>query len=172
MKEHTFNLKIQTNAFFEYANNYEYQTDEVLNELSESAKKKGYLTKDEFLKICAWKTPRSKPLCLSNSDELIKEITNIALKTNSEQLSIEILTILKGVSWPTASAILHFCHKDPYPILDFRALYTLGYNKVPLYNYPFWSAYTAYCRSLSVQYNCDMRAVDRALWQYSKQHQK
>ena len=171
MKDYIFNLRVPPTEFFKYSNNYEYQSDEILKELSGSAKKKGYLTKEEFLKLCAWKTPRSKPQCAKNSEELIKEITNIAFSTNLEQLRIEILPILKGVGWPTASAILHFCHSEHYPILDFRALYSLGYEETPVYNYSFWNAYTLCCRELSKQYKCDMRAVDRALWQYSKHHQ-
>jgi len=166
-----FKLKIPSSEFIKYSDNYEYQTDDILNDLVISAKENEYLTKPEFLKICAWKTPRSKPLCASNSEELIKEITNIAFTTNSDQLRIEILTLLKGVSWSTASAILHFCHKDEYPILDFRALYTLGYEEVPKYNYAFWKDYTEYCRKLGNQFNLDLRSVDRALWQFSKEHQ-
>jgi hypothetical protein len=34
----------------------------------------------------------------------------------------KVVTLLNGVRWPTASAILHFCHADPYPVLDVRAL--------------------------------------------------
>jgi len=166
-----FKLKIPDHKFHKYALNYQYQTNSVLNDLSVSAKQKGYLTKTEFLKICSWKTPRSKPLCVINNEEFIREITFISFKTKSDQLRIEILRLLKGVSWPTASAILHFCHKDQFPILDFRALYTLGYKEVPKYNYSFWKNYTEYCRILGNQFNLDLRSVDRALWQFSKEHQ-
>lgn len=123
MEQYKFKLKIKPSDFYSYSNNYEYQTDGILKELATSAKQKTYLTKKEFLEICAWKTPRTKSLCASNSEELVKEVTHIAFTTNSDQVSIEILTLLRGESWPTASAILHFCHKDPYPLLDFRALF-------------------------------------------------
>ena len=33
---------------------------------------------------------------------------------------------LSGVRWPTASVLLHFGHRDRYPILDYRALEALG----------------------------------------------
>jgi len=167
----SFELKIQDNEFSKYSENYKYQTDSILVDVVRFAKENHYLNKELFLKICKWKTPRSQPLCASNSEAFIKEITNIALTTNSDQLRIEILTILKGVSWPTASAILHFCHNEAFPILDFRALYTLGFNKVPRYNYAFWEDYTNYCRKLGKQFNTDLRDVDRALWQYSKENQ-
>ncbi len=37
-----------------------------------------------------------------------------------------VLRFLDGVEWPTASTILHFCGARPYPILDYRALWSLG----------------------------------------------
>ncbi|OUR93990.1 hypothetical protein A9Q87_04600 [Flavobacteriales bacterium 34_180_T64] len=169
---HTFKVRFNKDELADYACRYEYQTDEVLKDISHLSKQKKYLSKNEFLKICAWKTPRSKPLCESNPEVLIKEISSIAFTTDSDQLRIEILTLLKGVSWPTASTILHFCHSEEFPILDFRALFSLGYSKVPKYNYMFWKNYTDYCRELGSILNLDIRTVDRGLWQYSKEHQK
>ncbi len=163
-----FNLRFNKKQLQDYASRYEYQTDAILDDIVISAKDKSYLAKAEFLCICAWKTPRSKPKCASNPEELIKEITRISFTTTSDQLSIEILTLLNGVGWPTASTILHFCHKDEFPILDFRALYSLGLDKTPTYNYNFWRDYTAYCRDLGHDLNVDLRTIDRGLWQYSK----
>lgn len=40
-------------------------------------------------------------------------------------MRIEVLTVVCGVSWPVASTILHYCVSDDYPILDFRALWSL-----------------------------------------------
>jgi hypothetical protein len=82
-----------------------------------------------------------------------------------------ILRSLEGVEWPTASVILHFCDRGPYPILDYRALWSLGYARPPTYTYEFWNAYTGFLRALSRDTGRDMRTVDKALWQYSKEHQ-
>ena len=89
--------------------------------------------------------------CNENKDDFIREVTHIALTTKNEQLRIEVLRLLKGTDWPVASAILHWCHNDKYPILDFRALWSLGVdrNKVKVYDYDFWLGYTKYCRELS-----------------------
>jgi hypothetical protein len=76
-----------------------------------------------------------------------------------------------AVGWPTASTILHLCHKDPYPILDFRALWSLS-TEVPDYRYPFWEAYTAFTRAMATLADVDMRTLDRALWKYSELHQR
>jgi hypothetical protein len=89
-----------------------------------------------------------------------------------ERLQIEVLTLLDGVSWPTASVILHFFHSAPYPIVDFRALWSLK-NKVPKrYGFNFWQKYTSYCRGLSKRAGVSMRTLDRALWQFSKENQQ
>ena len=98
--------------------------------------------------------------------------SSIALSTQEERTKIEILTLLNGVNWPSASVILHFFHNDLYPILDFRALWSLGIEKVPAqYTFVFWWKYVSYCRKLSLKHNIDMRILDKALWQYSKENQ-
>ncbi len=131
----------------------------------------GYLDKDSFLTVCKWKSPRIQPLCKQNSSEFIRETTSLALDSAGEQLRINLLTLLVGVKWPTASVILHWFHKEEYPILDFRALWTLSVDVPNAYNFEFWQSYTEACRSLALQANVSMRTLDKALWQYSKENQ-
>lgn len=140
--------------------------------IGRSAKEKGNLSREEFLRICAEKSLRSKSLCASNSKEMIEEVTRIALSSNLEELHIKSLLMLTGVSWPTASYILHFCHSSKYPVLDFRALWSLSITTVPVYNYTFWMEYVEICRGLAKRNKLSMRQVDAALWQYSKERQK
>ena len=96
--------------------------DQIEHDLVPRIRKQGYLAKPDFLFLANWKSPRSRRRCAANSEDYVREVTRVALSTSSEQLRIEVLTLLEGVSWPTASTILHFCHPEPYPILDFRAL--------------------------------------------------
>lgn len=82
------------------------------------------------------------------------------------------LTLLSGVQWPTASVILHFCAAEPYPILDFRALWSLSEDVPPSgYTFPFWWSYCEATRCLAAKARVSMRVLDRALWQYSKENQ-
>lgn len=60
---------------------------------------------------------------------------------------------------------------DLYPILDYRALWSLGIDPPPAYDFPFWRAYTLACRELAAGAGVSMRDLDRALWQYSKENQ-
>ena len=74
-----------------------------------------------------------------------------------------------GYGWPTASVLLHFGYDNLYPILDFRALWSLGLEKPPSqYDFDFWMDYTHYCRQLAAETNVSMRTLDRALWQSAK----
>jgi hypothetical protein len=118
-----------------------------------------------------WKSPRTQPRCRANSADFIRDVTHCALNTPSERLRIEVLTLLSGVSWPTASVILHFFHRDRYPILDFRALWSLHCEVPKQYDFRFWQEFTEFCRGLAEQTGASMRTLDRALWQYSKEKQ-
>jgi len=77
---------------------------------------------------------------------------------------------LSGVRWATASVLLHFGHQDRYPILDYRALVSFGVTGNVNFTIPFWNAYVAVCRTIDDQTKLGMRALDRALWQWSKEH--
>jgi hypothetical protein len=135
--------------------------------ISPGVRERGYFTREEFLDICRWKTARSKSRCEGNDEGFIIEATRAALSATQEELRIGILRLLGGVEWPTASVLLHFGHKDRYPILDFRALQSLGIPKPPPYDFEFWWSYVEACRRLAG--NHSMREFDRALWEYSKQ---
>jgi hypothetical protein len=53
--------------------------------------------------------------------------------------------------------------------LDYRALEGLGIKRhVPTIS--FWSAYVVACRALDDETGFGMRTIDRALWQWSKEH--
>ena len=133
---------------------------------------RGHLTRPEFLTICVWKSVRTKPSCRRNSAHRIETLTRAAFAASDEALKINLLRLLDGVEWPTASTILHFCDARPYPILDYRALWSLGLAKPPSYTMEFWLAYLAFTRDLAVRIDLPIRTVDKALWQYSKERQK
>lgn len=118
-----------------------------------------------------WKAPRISGHVKKNPDEFVKEVTGFALKAKTEQARIETLTILKGVSWPMASIILHFFHKDPYPIIDFRALWSVSLDLPSQYNFDFWMQYVKFCRKIAEAKGVGMLVLDRALWQFSKERQ-
>lgn len=172
MRDNTFSLRFDSAKIPFWAERYDYPGDEEVEATASNGKHRGYLTQKEFLSLCKWKTPRSQPKCALNSENLIRDATSIALSSEHEELRIGSLLVLHGVSWPTASVILHFWHKAPYPILDFRALWSLGLDKQPAYyNFELWWGYVKFCRELAEGCKVNMRTLDRALWQYSADNQ-
>jgi hypothetical protein len=167
-----FTLRFPPDEIARWARAYSYAgEDQLVEELAPRARARGHLTRAEFLALCRWKTPRSQPRCAKNAAVTIREATQIALATADEQAKVYILRSLTGVGWPTASVILHFCDKRPYPILDYRALWSLGFDNPPSYTFAFWWAYTDFTRELARSTGQEMRTLDRALWQFSKEHQ-
>lgn len=170
MSNRTYSLQFPEHEIPYWASRYSNSEDEkVENTIGPAVRVRGNYTKSEFLALCHWKSPRTQPLCAKNSEEYVIDITHTSIASNNEQLRIEILTLLHGVNWPTASAILHFGFDGLYPILDFRALSSLGINDVTsCFNYEAWHSYTKYCRKLANKNGVTLRTLDRALWQYSK----
>jgi len=139
--------------------------------LAPEIRARGYLTKTDLIEFCRWKSPRTHKHVINNDEGFVHAVTEVALSTSNEQMRIGVLTLLHGVSWPTASTILHYCHPDPYPILDYRALWSLSVDAPNHCDFGLWWAYTQFCRELSDLSGESMRTVDRALWQFSKEHQ-
>ncbi len=134
-------------------------------------KARGFLQVNELHAVLRWKAARIAGHAMNNTDKYAEEITSFALSANDERSRIEALTLLDGFAWPTASVILHFFHKDPYPILDYRALWSIGVEKPAQYTFEFWWEYVKTTREIANNTQLDMRTIDRALWQFSKEFQ-
>jgi len=168
-----FSLRFGLEEIEHWASRYpaadDYQVEMVIGP---QVRASGYYTKSALVDICRWKTPRSRPRVARNPEGFVHAVTQTALSTPDKRLRIEVLTLLDGVSWPTASVLLHFGHPDPYPILDFRALSSLGIETPPVYRFDFWWEYVLACRHLATGAGVSMRTLDRALWQYSKENSR
>ena len=132
----------------------------------DAIQQQGYLTRNALYDVAYWKSHRKAYLTLENSDGLIREVTEQAFASTDHWNKLRTLTQLRGVGQPVASAILHHYDKEPYPILDFRALSSVGIESTQ--TYPFWPEYIAFCREIADRNGLDMRTLDRALWRYSK----
>lgn len=167
-----FTLRFELQEIQTLSSRYPVANDHIAEmNIAPQVRTRGYFTQPEFVTICHWKTPRSQPKVASNAESFIRAVTQTAFSTTDERLRIEVLTLLNGVSWPTASVLLHFGHQAPYPILDYRALWSLGIDSPPVYEFNFWWEYTLTCRDLATRADVSMRTLDRALWQYSKENQ-
>jgi hypothetical protein len=134
-----------------------------------AARERGHYTREEFVRVCAWKTARSRSRVATNSGKDIKRASQRALGSEVEATRMEALLALTGVGVPTASTLLYFAFPDAYPILDVRALDSLGVKARSQYPVSFWLAYLSACRELAARCGVDIRTLDKALWQYSKE---
>lgn len=144
------------------------------DELRQWFSKNRYLDREYFLKLCNWKSKRPKKHYESeiNSEQRIKYITGLSISSNDEYFKVESLQLLRGVSYPVASVILHFAHPDDYTILDFRAIWSLGWKQPKSYDFDFWLKYTEHVKNIAKKNRIDLRTLDKALWYYSKVNQE
>lgn len=163
-------LRLPASELMTHCKDYTYPvSDKPIMAIGEAVRRRGWMEPKELVEVERWKNPRFAGRVESNSPDFITETTATSLRTTSERLRIESLTLLDGVGWPVASVILHFCHAERYPLLDARALWTLGIDKLPaVYDFNFWWSYVSMCRNLADHLQTDMRSLDRALWGYSK----
>ena len=167
-----FESKLKLDEIQAYSQRYTYDLEVKVELLVPTVQERGFLTKEDLMKVCRWKTPRSQKQVRENDEDLVRRATALALSDRDDRLKIHILLALNGVSMPTASVLLHWFDKLRYPIIDFRALWTLGVPDSQAYSLPFWVEYVAFTRMLADQAGVTMRTLDKALWQYSKENQK
>lgn len=148
------------------------ETETMLLTESKSVRARGYLTREQLERVARWKSPRRADATRKNTDEFVREMTAFSLTTKDERARIESLTLLDGVMWPTASVILHLFHREKYPILDLRALESVSSTVPTDYDFSFWWSYVQFTRKIADRNRVDMRTLDRALWQYSKDNQR
>ena len=171
-------MRLRTSDVLAYANAYpEREKDAHVIDRAARIREERRLHLEDLCAVCDWKSRRSAGHARKNREEDVIEITSFALSAKSEKARIEALQLLHGVNYPTASVILHLYHEEVYPILDFRAIWTLRLKQPSFYDFPYWMDFVsgwrgalAECRSSHP--NLSARDFDRALWQYSKKNQK
>jgi hypothetical protein len=165
-----FALQFPIEHVREYAARYAYEDDAEVIAIGQAARERGSYTRDEFIAVCRWKTPRSAPLVASNSAESIEAATRVGLSESStERERMDALRSLRGVGWPTASVLLHLAYPERYPILDLRALQALGVRPPAAYSFRFWDGYRQASVSMAQEAGVDGRTFDQGLWQWSKE---
>ena len=80
----------------------------------------GVFSRAEMLLMCRWKSPRATLHYRRNGAATVRRVAQAALATRSERRRMELLTTMRGVSVPTASAILTLIDPRRYGVLDIR----------------------------------------------------
>ena len=89
----------------------------------------GEFGRRDFLTMCRWKSPRALLHYRRHSPATVRRVSRAVLATRDEARRMMLLTALKGVSVPTASAILTLLEPRRYGVLDIRVwqlLHTVG----------------------------------------------
>jgi hypothetical protein len=131
----------------------------------------GGRSRRDLTDIIEWKTRgRGRSRSLGNSDEEIADALDLALAARTERAATAVLTGLVGVDVPVASAILTAIDPMRFTVIDFRALFSLAVER-DTYSVAFYLEYLAACRRIAAEAGTDLRTLDRALWQHSKDRQ-
>jgi len=148
-----------------------YDIEKRLFEMGKGIKRRGWLTKDEFLAICLWKSRRPKNRYKNNSEQTIKEKSKACFLEADEILKIKALTILNGVQIPTASAILSVVEPEKYPIIDARCIMSLqsigiiNWKTITLNN---WVDYLNIIRQMAKDHKKTPREIEKGLFAYNR----
>jgi hypothetical protein len=154
------------------------KTSELLIRIPECARK-GYLSAEEVGEICHWKSPRPINYVRNHNSlnplNTIEMITKEAFASNDEKFKISKLDEIRGVSIPTASAILMFSNPQKYGVIDIRnwkSLFHHEYVKTNPSGINFsseeWEIYIGILDELSKSLNVSARDIDKALFFYHK----
>lgn len=154
------------------------ETQELIDELS-NVRKRGCLNKPELVKICRWKSPRGIGHIQKNRDPIIRKITKEALATRTEQGKMKLLTSLKGVSIPMASAILMLTNPKRYGVIDIRVwqlLYKMGTVSTNAdgagFNFNQWYRFLKIIRYFAKKYKVGARDIERTLFKVHVKYQR
>ena len=156
----------------------EYDKTAVLVERLSHICKSKTVTRSEFLAMCRWKSPRAVKHYSKNHTKSIQEAVGAALSTRSERGRLALLTGLKGVNVPMASAILMLTNPKRYGVIDIRVwqlLYALGsVTSKPSgkgFSFNNWYHYLQKLRYFAKKHRVSVRTVERTLFRYHKRVQ-
>ncbi|MGE5179258.1 MAG: hypothetical protein ACM3PF_09220 [Bacteroidota bacterium] len=153
-------------------------TANLIDRLRE-ARRRGYLTRGEFLEVCAWKSARSIGHARANNHHRIRRATAAVLGTHDEGARLGALLALQGVGVPTASAILTMLEPKRYGVIDIRVwqlLHALGAvegNAAGVGLRPdHWLQFLRVLRDVSAHTGLAARTVERSLFAAHRAYQE
>lgn len=137
------------------------------------------LSKADLEEICRWKSPRAISLIRQNEPARIRRITKLSFATKDERKRIALLTSLRGVGIPMASAILMLTGPKRYGVIDIRVwqlLYALGSVQGNPRGRSFtsdnWHQYLMILRHHAKRKGVSVRNVERSLFRLHKEFQQ
>jgi hypothetical protein len=163
--------------YWQEAGEKEHELEKAAFEAGEAIRN-GDFTLANLEAIVRWKSERVVHYLIANSNEKIKQALAAAADPGaSTETAVKALLELHGVDIPVASAILAAIFPERYTVLDFRALEALGHAR---HDVRFYEEYVNFCKHLAesnivkpqseLPAPTPLRALDRALWEWSRSH--
>ena len=150
----------------------------ALIERLRAARRRGWLTRSEFIEMCRWKSPRAMRHYRLNRATTVRAVTRATLASRSERRRLALLTRLRGVNVPVASAILTLLEPRRYGVLDIRAwqlLHALGVVASRPdgrgFTFAHWREYLRVLRSEAHALGVTARAVEWTLFRCHRKYQ-
>ena len=144
-----------------------------------AARRRGYLTKGELIAACRWNSPRSAPHVRANTHHRIRAATAAALAAPDETARVEALVQLRGVSVPTASAVLTLLDPRRYGVIDIRVWQLLhragrvtGRRHGVGLTTRDWLQFLDVLRALARRLRLRVRTVERTLFEMHRARQR
>jgi hypothetical protein len=129
--------------------------------------------------MCRWKSPRAQHLWRRNSAARIHAVSRAVLATRSERRRMELLTSLRGVGVPIASAILTLIDPRRYGVLDIRAWQLLfavrsvaANRRGQGFTISQWEEYLAALRQHARRLGVTARAIEYTLFEAHRRRQQ
>lgn len=143
-----------------------------------AARQRGYLTRGELERVCRWKSPRSIALVRENTPHRVRRRTAEALQSLDERERLDALLALRGVSVPSASAVLTMLEPERYGVIDIRVWQLLhamgaveGNPRGAGFTFDQWHRFLHVVRDLAARLETTARAVERSLFAAHMAHQ-
>jgi hypothetical protein len=140
---------------------------------------RGSFTRAEFSRMCRWKSPRAQRLWRTNSAARIHAVSRAMLATRSERRRMELLTSLRGVGIPIASAILTLIDPRRYGVLDIRcwqllfAIRSVATNRRgQAFTIPQWEQYLSALRLHARHLRVTARTIEYTLFEAHRKLQR
>lgn len=137
----------------------------------------GFFTRSEFLSMCKWKEQRERRRqhWISNTEDEVQMLSARALGASDEARRILHLCRLRGVGIPVASAFLTLVDPEHFGVIDIRVWQLLAlYNEVDYdldgrtLQVLHWLDYLDKIRLWAGEFNVNVRAIERTLFQHHR----
>ncbi|MGH7244744.1 MAG: hypothetical protein ACREJD_15125 [Phycisphaerales bacterium] len=148
--------------------------DDMASAAAHSARARGHLALNEFLAIATWKLASSGSTAFEQATEReVVEHSRAAFAAHQDDLTaLHHLDQIRGIGFRAATAIMHITFPEHYPMLDQRAMRSLGLSQTQVDSLiaddanlrTYWPEYAQACRTLAKTLDVTLRQLDRALW--------